>query len=302
MEMIVSTEGVDFAYAGSAKVLHQLNLQVPRGSVYCFLGPNGAGKTTTLRLLLGLIRAKDQRIRIFNEDINTHRTAITRRIGSLIEQPSRYGHLTALKNLEVFRLSFGVPRTRITRVLEVAGLYGARNQVVKTYSLGMKQRLAIALALLHDPELLILDEPANGLDPQGIIDVRELIRKYNREHNKTILVSSHLLGEVDKVATHFGIINKGRLVFQGSSAQLQNLRTDDGVFEIEVGDATRALNALNKTYMVEKTGDSRLLVSDLTREQASDLLTLLVHKDVRVYNAVFRSIDLEEVFMKIIDS
>ncbi|NLR61471.1 ATP-binding cassette domain-containing protein [Chitinophaga polysaccharea] len=197
------------------KVLEDLNLQIPAGSVYGILGPNGAGKTTTLFLLLGLLRLQAGRIRIFDKDIATHRVAILQQVGSLIEQPSLYGHLTGRENLDIFRRCYHCHKERIRDVLQQVELTEAAHQLVKTYSLGMKQRLAIAIALLSDPALLILDEPTNGLDPAGIIAMRSLVKTLNEEQGKTIILSSHLLGEVEKMATQVAIIRKGRLLYEG---------------------------------------------------------------------------------------
>ena len=213
-ENIITTSALDFSFSSGRKVLNDINLAVPKGSIYGFLGPNGAGKTTTLRLILGLIKSSGDKVKIFGQDLNKERIFILHRIGSLIEQPSLYLHLTARENLEVFRLSYGSDEKRIKEVLEIVGLSDTADKKARAFSLGMKQRLAIAIALLHDPELLILDEPSNGLDPNGIIEMRKLIIKLNQEFGKTILISSHLLTEMEKMATHLGIIHQGR--FKGA--------------------------------------------------------------------------------------
>ncbi|RYF94725.1 MAG: ATP-binding cassette domain-containing protein, partial [Chitinophagaceae bacterium] len=199
---IIETNNLDFSFGAGQKILQDLSLAVPQGSIYGFLGPNGAGKTTTIRLLLGLLKVQSGTIRLFGKDFGKNRLEVLRRIGSLIEQPSLYMHLTGKENLEVFRLSYQCNKKRIGEVLELVGLQKAAHKKAKAYSLGMKQRLAIAISLLHEPELLILDEPTNGLDPTGIIETRELIRKLNKESGKTIIVSSHMLAEVEKMATH----------------------------------------------------------------------------------------------------
>ena len=203
-------------------------MTVPTGSIYGFLGPNGAGKTTTLRLLLGLLRRQSGRIHVFGQALDEHRAAVLSRIGSSVEVPSIYDALTAAENLEVWRLAFGCDRSRIGTVLEVVGLAETGAKRAGQFSLGMKQRLAIAVALLHEPQLLILDEPTNGLDPHGIIEVRKLLRKLNQEQGITILVSSHLLSEIEKLVTHLGIINRGRIVFEGTLAELS-----DGTRDLE---------------------------------------------------------------------
>ena len=198
-------------YPAGETVLHDIALAVPQGSIYGFLGPNGAGKTTTLRLLLGLIRQQRGRISIFGKDLARHRIAILRQVGSLIETPSLYEHLTAAENLALLQRIHRVPTARIAQVLERVGLGATRDKRAGQFSLGMKQRLGIAAALLHRPALLILDEPTNGLDPNGIIEIRDLLTALNREEGTTVLVSSHLLAEVERLASHVGIVHRGRL-------------------------------------------------------------------------------------------
>jgi ABC-2 type transport system ATP-binding protein len=301
-EFIVETDQLDYSFMPSQKILHSLNLRVPKGSIYCFLGPNGAGKTTTLRALLGLLKTNPREVSIFGQPLMPNRISILKRIGSLIEQPSLYGHLTGRENLEVFRLSYSCEKKRIKEVLEITGLHDARNQVVRTYSFGMKQRLAIALALLQDPELLILDEPTNGLDPQGIIETRQLIKRLHQEFNKTILISSHLLSEVEKIATHFGILHKGRLLFQGTHPALQELRSDNATFEIEAGDIDRALVLLENKFVARKMDDSTLCVERISKDQTPDLIEFLVQQKIRIYKAGFIRTNLEDQFIQIITS
>jgi len=301
-EFTVETDQLDYSFTPSQKILHTLNLRVPSGSIYCFLGPNGAGKTTTLRALLGLLKTNPGEVSIFGLPFLSNRISILKRIGSLIEQPSLYGHLTGSENLEVFRLSYSSEKKRIKEVLEITGLYDARNQVVRTYSLGMKQRLAIALALVHDPELLILDEPTNALDPQGIIETRHLIKRLHQEFNKTILISSHLLSEVEKVATHFGIIHKGHLLFQGTQKALQELRSEHSTFEIEAEDVDRALVVLENKFDVRKIDDSRLSVVRISKDQTPELIGFLVQQKIRIYKAGFTQTNLEDQFIQIITS
>jgi len=202
-------------------VLDRIGLRVPAGSIYGFLGPNGAGKTTTLRLVLGLLRKQSGRIEVFGKAFETDRLGILGRTGSLIESPSLYASLTAEENLRVWQKVYRCPEKRIDEVLVLTGLAETGRKRAGRFSLGMKQRLAIAIALLNDPALLILDEPTNGLDPEGIVAMRELFRMLNRERQVTILISSHLLGEMEKLITHAGIIHKGRLLFQGSLEELR---------------------------------------------------------------------------------
>jgi len=298
----IATHNLDFSYTPSQKILHGMNLGVPHGSIYCFLGPNGAGKTTALRILLGLLKTKGLRVSIFGKPFQSNRISILQRIGSLIEQPSLYGHLTGSENLEVFRLAYSCEKKRIQEVLEITGLYDARNQVVKAYSFGMKQRLAIALALLPDPELLILDEPTNGLDPQGIVEIRQLLKKLNEEFHKTILVSSHLLSEVEKIATYFGIIHKGHLLFQGTRQALQELRSDNAKFEIEAEDIDRALLVVKNKYVARKMNDLTLRIERIGKDQPPELIELLVQNKIRIFKAGFVETNLEDQFIQITTS
>lgn len=211
---IIQTDQLGYAY-DDRQVLHDINLKVPNGSIFGFLGPNGSGKTTTIRLLLGLIPARKQHITLFGQDIIASRLAVLHRVGALVEMPRLYPHLTGRQNLEIARLARNAKHDQISKVLTMTGLADDASRKVSGYSLGMRQRLGIALALLGDPDLLILDEPTNGLDPAGIREVRNLLIDLNQRHGKTIFVSSHLLGEMEKMVTHVAIIHEGHLLFQG---------------------------------------------------------------------------------------
>ncbi|NII27135.1 ABC transporter ATP-binding protein [Pseudoflavitalea sp. X16] len=296
---IIETKRLDFLFRSGQPILQQLSLQVPAGSIYGFLGPNGAGKTTTLRLILSLLKKQEGTITLFGKELTAHRLEILRRLGSLIEQPSLYLHLTGRENLEIFRLTYQCPKKRINEVLEIVRLKDAAGKKVKTYSLGMKQRLSIAMALLHDPELLILDEPTNGLDPSGIIETRELLKTLNREHGKTVLVSSHMLAEVEKMATHVGIINKGKLLFQGSLPELQQLKSKQTALEIEVSDVAKAQRVLNGHFPVKEVNGAKLLVHFEGKERAALLNRTLVQQEVEVYQLAHTQNDLENLFIQI---
>ena len=215
----VELTAVSYAF-GDFPALRDVHLAVPDGSIYGFLGPNGAGKTTTLRLVLGLLRRQRGTIRVLGMDVARHRAAVLARTGSLIESPSLYGHLSAAENLRVWQVVVGCPVARIDEVLALTGLATAGRKRVAHFSLGMRQRLGVAIALLGSPRLLVLDEPTNGLDPLGIVEMRELLQRLNREHGVTILVSSHLLAEVEKLVTHVGVIREGRVAFEGPLADL----------------------------------------------------------------------------------
>lgn len=296
---IVETQRLDFRFRSGQPILQQLNLQVPKGSIYGFLGPNGAGKTTTLRLVLGLLQKQEGNITLFGQNFAANRLSILQRLGSLIEQPSLYGHLTGRENLEIFRLAYRCDRKRIDEVLGLVKLTAAAEKKVKAYSLGMKQRLSIAIALLHDPELLILDEPTNGLDPSGIIETRELIKTLNREHGKTILVSSHLLSEVEKMASHVGIIHKGKLLFQGTLGELEKLQSQESAIEIEVNDVEKAVQVLNGQFPVKQRNGHHLLIDFESKQRTALLNKMLVQEQVEVYNLQVNRRDLENLFIQI---
>jgi lantibiotic transport system ATP-binding protein len=295
---IIETQNLDFSFRSGQKILESLNLQVPTGSIYGFLGPNGAGKTTTLRIVLGLLKKQQGQVKLFGKNFTDDRLDILSRLGSLIEQPSLYMHLTGRENLELFRLNYGCDKKRIDEVLAIVRLTHAARKKAKAYSLGMKQRLAIAISLLHDPELLILDEPTNGLDPNGIIETRELIKTLNQEHGKTILVSSHLLAEVEKMATHVGIIHKGKLLFQGALQELQQQRLQQSAVEVEVSDTVKAALLL-KNFPIRHTNGTKVLINYESRERMAEITKTLVREGVDVYQLSMTENDLENLFIQI---
>ncbi|MFD3157201.1 ABC transporter ATP-binding protein [Haloimpatiens sp. FM7330] len=197
-----------------------LNLQIEEGKIYGFLGPNGAGKSTTLRMFLGLIKPTKGEIKIFGKDVKKNRLEILKHVGSLIESPSYYGNLTAYENLKISAQILNLKESNIDEVLKIVKLSKWKNTKVKKFSLGMKQRLGIALALIGKPELLILDEPTNGLDPEGIHEIRNLIKELPKINGMSVIISSHLLSEIQLMADDIGIINLGKLLFQGPLDEL----------------------------------------------------------------------------------
>ena len=253
--LVIKTTGLSYHYSKGVQTLSGINLNVEKGSIYGFLGPNGSGKTTTLSLLLGLLNNQKGDIEIFGQHLHSNRINILKKIGSLIETPSLYSHLTAKENLELYRPFYGVKKERIKEVLKIVGLEDTGKKTAKKFSLGMKQRLAIALALLPNPELLILDEPSNGLDPSGIIELRQLVKDLNGQHGMTIIISSHILSEVEKMVSHLGIIYKGRLMFQGTLPELQSLRQKDARLLIKTSDNAAAYGLLT-AYGPQMTGDT----------------------------------------------
>lgn len=223
MEPIIETHNLSKSFK-TFRAVTDLSFTIGRGDVYGFLGQNGAGKSTTMRMLLGLIFPDHGEIRINGAVFNNHRRYLLQHIGAIIERPDLYGYLSGWDNLRIFAAlnNRSIPKSRLHAVLEQVGLKDREQDKVKAYSQGMKQRLGIAIALVHEPDLLILDEPTNGLDPQGIAEMRELILSLSRDHGKTVLISSHLLYEIEQVATNMLILHKGNKIAEGPVSELLN--------------------------------------------------------------------------------
>lgn len=285
---------------GEKTVVHDLNLNIRTGDIYGFLGQNGAGKTTTLRMLIGLIRPSAGEIELFGAGLNSGRAMALERIGAIIEYPGFYLNLSAAENLEIHRRLMGMGNKEcINDVLTTVGLSNAKHQKVKNYSLGMKQRLGIARALLHHPELLILDEPTNGLDPVGIKEVRQLFLDLARQRGITILISSHLLSEIEQVATRIGIIHQGRLLEEIDYEDLQ--RKARQYLEIKVDDEQRAAYVLEQKlgvtdYLVAGPGILHLYER---LEQSAKVNFTLANNGIGVKEIVLSGDSLEDYFLKI---
>lgn len=284
---------------GQRETVRRINLKVPKREVYGFLGPNGAGKTTTIRMLLGLIRASSGNIRILGKDLNGNRMEILKDVGSLVESPSYYGHLSGYTNLKIVTLMHGMPESRINEVLAWVRLEQAAHRPVKSYSLGMKQRLGIAMALITEPKLLILDEPTNGLDPSGIQEIRELIMRLPRDYDITVLLSSHLLSEIEQVATYVGIINQGELIFQGPLQQLTE-RSKPYVW-VETDRPREAAAALiGQGWDAEPDEAGGQLRTSVTyRKESAEMIRFLVQQHYDVYRVTEKKKTLEEIFLEL---
>jgi lantibiotic transport system ATP-binding protein len=280
---------------GSLHALRGLDLSVGRSQIYGFLGPNGAGKTTTIRMLLGLIRPSGGQVRLFGQALERHRSNLLARVGSLVETPSAYGHLTGRENLEVIRRMLDAPRENVLHLLELVGLTDAADRPARGYSLGMKGRLSLAAALLNDPELLILDEPTNGLDPAGIREVRDLIRALPAR-GITVLVSSHLLTEIEQLATHVGIIAEGRMRFEGTLEALR--RNARPRIVIETNPLDQALTIVRSSHPEAILRDGRLEVPAAPNEAAA-LNRQLLEAGIEVSRLEPVSDSLEELFMNL---
>jgi lantibiotic transport system ATP-binding protein len=282
---------------GEIRAVHNLSLSVPQKCVYAFLGPNGAGKTTTIRMLLGLARPDSGDVRIFGEVMNSSTPlSLLRRIGSMVEGPSVYPHLTGYENLQVTQKLISLNLSEIDRVLHITRLQSDAYRLVKTYSQGMRQRLGLALALLAKPDLLILDEPTNGLDPAGMIEMRDLIRSLPDEYGVTIFLSSHLLGEVEQIATHVGIIGRGQLLFEGTLEAFQQ-RSGNRV-AIETDNPAGAVEVLRRGgWNPMNLGDSRLTIEFPNRESVANAVAMLVSSGVKIYQIRTDQPSLENLFL-----
>ncbi len=296
-DFVISTSSLTRRFGRVAAVDH-CDLSVPARSVYGFLGPNGAGKTTTIRLLLGLIRPDAGEVRLFGEPLWRNRLKLLGRIGALVESPALYDHLTGYENLELARRLIGGSKVQIERALSVVHLQDAAHRQVRGYSQGMKQRLGLALALLNEPALLILDEPTNGLDPAGIQEMRALIGRLPQEYGATIFLSSHLLAEVEQTATHIGIIQKGRLLFQG---RLDDLHAQmGGQIVLGVDQPEQARRVLTQEgWTVQGNGGHRLTVAANGQSDAAMINARLSRVGINVYSLSIEQPTLEDIFINL---
>ncbi|HEX8943746.1 MAG TPA: ABC transporter ATP-binding protein [Gemmatimonadaceae bacterium] len=290
----IETRGLTHRF-GSRTVLESLDLEVPHGSICGFLGPNGAGKTTTIRLLLGLISPSEGQIFIDGARQTRDETELRKSIGALVETPSVYPHLTGRENLEVIRRLVGLPLSNIDDVLRLVGLGPDADAIVRTYSLGMRQRLGLAGALLGHPTLLILDEPANGLDPAGVHDLRDLLRYLVHEGGATVFLSSHLLGEVEQIADHIAILDRGRLVFQGSLTALQSQRGHSLAIRVDRPEAAEAL-LREHGWMVQMLADGVMSLDINAAADAATINALLVGAGFMVLEVTHVQATLESLF------
>ncbi|QQZ64120.1 ABC transporter ATP-binding protein [Paenibacillus sonchi] len=297
-QTVIETRDLLKEYRGRAAV-EQLNLNIGKGEIYGFLGPNGAGKTTTIRMLLGLIKPTSGSINIFGQDLKRNKLQILRKVGSLVESPSYYGHLSALDNLEAIRRILNVPKSRIAEVLDIVSLTGEEKRPVKGFSLGMKQRLGIAAALLGSPELLILDEPTNGLDPSGIQEIRSLIKRLPVEEGITVLVSSHLLSEIEQMAGTVGIIRAGRMVYQDTITQLQQQAAGD--LRLAVSEPEEALILANRRGCGGTLQEGRITLPRMSDVRVALLIKELVENGHAIYRVEEHRQSLEEFFLQVVE-
>lgn len=293
-ELVLETIGLHKEY-GSITAVHELDLQLKRGSVFGLLGPNGSGKTTTLGMVLDIIKASKGYFKWFGEEPDHHHR---KRIGAILEKPNFYPKLSAIKNLELVCKIKGTPTSRISEVLEQVGLSERSSDAFRTYSLGMKQRLAIGSALLAEPEVLILDEPTNGLDPEGIAEIRHLILEIAKS-GKTIILASHLLDEVQKVCSEFGILRKGHLIHQGS---VESGFGDEVIIELASADLKALLNSVASFPGFKDSRDqsTKLEVKFEKDVSPQDVSKFLAEKSIYLTHMTVVTKDLEQQFMEII--
>ncbi len=297
MDLAIKTDRLTGGY-GRELVLREVSLRVPRASIYGFLGPNGAGKTTALRMVLGLLRPLSGEIRLFDQPLPGALPRILSRIGSLIEQPSLYDHLTGAENLDIARRLKFAGTGDVARVIEAMGIGDYVHRRTVEYSRGMRQRLGIAIAMLGRPELLLLDEPMNGLDAGGLRRLRSALQELNRDHGTTILLSSHQFEEVEQVASHIGIMSSsGDLLFQGPRQQLSERVPQSLVIKVDRwDDAVRALETAG--FSVDSSQDS-LVIHGATSEMACEVNQLLMANGIGVYHLALDSASLEALFVKV---
>ncbi|WP_393916664.1 ABC transporter ATP-binding protein [Halostreptopolyspora alba] len=291
---VIHARGLTKRY-GTQTVVDQLDMTVHRGRVYGFLGRNGAGKSTTMKMLLDLARPSAGKVSVFGLGLPEHRSRVLPRVGSLIEAPSYYGHLTGEENLDIVRVLKRLPAAEIERVLTLVGLADHRRKRASAYSQGMKQRLGLAMALMGSPELLILDEPTNGLDPAGIQEIRELIVSLPARFGATVLVSSHLLSEIEQMADTVGIIDHGHLRYQGSPRSLE----DHGRLRIAVDDSAAAAATLREAgWRVTAVADGEVTLPHLPDDRIARVVRLLVEAGAQLHRVEVRRRSLEEVFLR----
>ena len=294
---VIETQDLCKQYGNALRVAH-LDLAVPEGCIYGFLGPNGAGKSTTLKMILGLVRPTAGEIRVLGERMDrADRLTVLRQVGSLIESPSYYGHLTGEENLRIVQTLRGVPEKNIREVLQIVRLDGQRGKKVAHYSLGMKQRLGLAAALLGYPKLLILDEPTNGLDPAGIQEMRELICSLPERFGMTVVVSSHLLSEIDQMADHVAIIREGELVFQDTLEALHGRSRHHLALRTTNNAVARSLLAQRDIRCTEEEG--YLILPILSDEIAAHLTRFLAENRLGVVRLEERQKSLEDIFLEL---
>jgi ABC-2 type transport system ATP-binding protein len=294
MTPIIKTKQLTKTYKNN-NVVDNLNLEVLKGTIHGFLGPNGSGKTTTIKMLLDLIQPNNGQINIFGKDLKTNRNAILKEIGSFVESPSFYGNLTGYENLQVVQEMLNNSKDSIIETLETVGLLHAKDKLAKEYSLGMKQRLGLAFALLNKPKLLILDEPTNGLDPSGIHEIRELIKTLATKHGYTIFLSSHNLNEIELLASHVTLINEGNMIYQGP---LNKVLGEGNEVQIGTNNLLEAKEFLESNgHVIDLNNNEHYLTTRGGKETSIQINNQLVNAGYDVFHIYCKKRTLEETFL-----
>ncbi len=291
----IETKDLSFNYK-KKPLLESLDLQIPTGSIYGYLGKNGAGKSTTIKLLLGLLPALQNTIYHNGLELNSHKREILSMVGSLVESPAYYGNLTGYENLLYLKNIYGCNSQKIYDVLQKVNLMGDKDKMVKRYSSGMKQRLGIAMALLYDPNTLILDEPLNGLDPEGVYEIRELIIDLKKE-GKTILLSSHILSEIQKTCTHVGILHDGRLCYQGTLVELMNNVSVE--INIQSNDIFKIQQICMESKILINAIEQNNILITLNKGEQKDFMNKLDNEGVKIQKSDSVDKDLEEIYLNL---
>jgi len=293
----ITTKGLNYTL-GDKTILNNISLSVPEGSIYGYLGRNGAGKSTTIKLLLGLLEETGDKIFIRNKSLKHNRTEILSETGNLIESPCFYTKLSVFENLKYLDIIYGRGTKRIDEVLELVDLHREKKKKASALSMGMKQRLGIAMAIFHDPKLLILDEPLNGLDPQGIFEMRKLFQYLNGQ-GKTIFLSSHILSELEKTATHIGIIEGGQMIFQGTKDEL--LSQVEREVLLKINNPENALSVLKGTsFSASQNSPDKISVKINDDKAFHTLLKTLIDSGIEIYEIDSQSANLEQIFINLI--
>lgn len=295
---IIKINNLHFGYQRGQSILQGLNMEVPEGSIYGFLGSNGAGKSTTIRTLLRLLRPNSGDIRLLQHPLASAPPTLFAQVGSLIEAPSLYPQLNAQDHLRLACRYHKIDTQQIEPLLDKVGLLAHRKKKTKHFSTGMKQRMGLAMALVHEPRLLILDEPTNGLDPQGISDIRALILQLQQE-GKTILLSSHLLSEIERIATQVGILKNGSMLFEGSITELEQWRTAQLLLEVKTNDPALALSVLKQSFSATVTETGLLHIKIKQKMDIPELVRQLVAAQLDIYELRLQKSDLEKLFMEV---
>lgn len=295
---MVEIRSLNFSYTRAGHALRDLSLSIPARSIFAFVGENGAGKSTTLKHIVGLIPERNHKIEVFGKSLRTHRKEIMQKVGVMIESPSFYPFLTGYDNLKIHCLYRKLPFERIGEVTRQVGLTDQLHKKYKTYSMGMKQQLGLALTLLADPDLIVLDEPMNGLDPTRRIAFRNLLLDLN-EKGKTVLLSSHHLPEVELIATDIGIIKDGTILFQGSMESLRSLKQENQSLHIEVSDVEHATKLLEKEFeiLLKNTKSGKLEIGIKNREDIPLIVQCLTTNGIAIYKVNASEKSLEEIFI-----